>query len=227
MNIKTILGIIAVLIVGAAAYYFLTPKQPAMQAKTMGNKMNDSIESFSGTISELLAKNTPLQCDFTYSDKDAGGTSSGTVYVSGNKMRGNFETAIQDKTTQTSMIRRDNEVYTWGFEQGVGYKMQFDESMMQNAKDKAEEYMPQSKNESSFDPNKQKVDYNCRAWAGDESMFTPPADIKFQDLSGMMQQMQKMNSETQNSMDREKACAACDSAPEEARASCRQALGCK
>lgn len=227
MSIKTILGIVAVVVVGAAAYYFLTPKPPAMPGIN-SNKGGNSIESFSGTISDLFAKNTPLQCDFTYTEVDTGATSSGTVYVAGDNMRGNFDTSLEEgTTTQTSMIRRGNEVYTWGFEQGRGYKMQFDESMIEEAKNAAQQYMPQDeKRDSSFDPNKQAVDYDCRAWSTDASVFTPPDDIEFQDLSGMMEQMQQMNAETQNSMDREQACAACDSAPEESRASCRQALGC-
>ena len=33
------------------------------------------------------------------------------------------------------------------------------------------------------------MDFKCAAWAVDESKFTPPANITFTDLSGMLQNL--------------------------------------
>jgi hypothetical protein len=37
-----------------------------------------------------------------------------------------------------------------------------------------------------------KYDYTCNAWSADSTLFTPPTNVIFNDMSAMMQQMEGM-----------------------------------
>jgi hypothetical protein len=75
--------------------------------------------------------------------------------------------------------------------------------------------------ESSVNMNKQ-VDYNCSSWTADNSVFTLPTTVKFQDLNSLMQTPQA-TSEGSTTLD----CSSCDNLPKDAYDQCRASLGCE
>jgi hypothetical protein len=59
----------------------------------------------------------------------------------------------------------------------------FDEAEMENL---TEEDLLPAEDVGPFDPAK----FVCQAWTVDESVFTPPTDVIFQDLSQIQEQME-------------------------------------
>lgn len=169
------------------------------------------------SLSTLLASSVSQKCTFT--NKTDTSESSGTVYVSGGKMRGDFKTVASGRTMQSHMIVDGQTSYMWSDEMPQGFKMDFADMQKQDTKNQ------------TVDVNQQ-LDYSCGSWSADASAFVTPAGIEFKDMQAMMQgMMPKTNTGTiQNSgySDVKKMqCAACDNAPTaEAKAQCKTALGC-
>lgn len=108
--------------------------------------------------------------------QDSGSYSSeGTVYVADGKMRGDFTNNLSGKVSGSHMFTDGTTNYIWTDDQQVGYKMSFTANPSGS-----------STNTESMDVNKN-YDFNCKNWNGDQSKFEVPAEIKFQDLSSMMQ----------------------------------------
>lgn len=230
MNNKVVLTIVAVVVVLAGGYVLFGKGLSQKTGTGMMSGKASSVESFTGTITDLLAKKVPLQCEFSYKGTgDSTAQTKGKVLVSGTNMRGEFEMQTgSEKPTQTYMIRKGDEVYTWGMMGSKGYKITMTQDQIDSAQKEAAQKMDNTKT-GAFDPNKQAANYQCSPWSGDESAFVPPKDIEFQDMSKMMEQtqmMQKTPSISGGAIDKSAACAACDAAPEAARAQCKQALGC-
>ena len=77
-----------------------------------------------------------------------------------------------------------------------------------------------------FDMNKE-MNYSCSPWSVDDSYFKVPNNIKFMDISQMMNQITPTTS-TGGTVDIKTAqCSVCDSLPERDKVQCRQTLGCK
>ncbi len=174
----------------------------------------DTLEDFRGSVSDLYKLGKDITCTFERSD-DAG-TMSGTVYVTGEKMRGDFQITQAGGESFDSHTISDGEwIYTWGATQlgYVGTKIKITET----------EDVEQT-GEASETPNlDEEFDYKCNSWNVDNSLLVPPSDIEFQDLSATMQQLQEQSQSIQNTID----CSMCDSVPAgEAREQCRQSLGC-
>lgn len=143
-----------------------------------------SAQMSGGRLRDLFSLGGDAVCTFTGSEASA--ESSGTVYVSGDMMRGDFTM----KTTSTGavnthMIRKSNEVYVWTGVQGA--KMDIGDLMVKST--------TTAQSNASFDVDK-KVDYKCEPWSKDESKFTLPTNIKFTDLSVMMKGVIKTNVNT-------------------------------
>ena len=113
-----------------------------------------------------------LSC--TFSNSTAGQSSTGTVYISGTMMRGDFTSQIKSSTNvQSHMIRSGDQIYVWSGAQGA--KMAF-AGLDASAS-------TQSNGSVNLD---QKVNYKCTPWTVDNGQFTPPTNVKFIDLSAMM-----------------------------------------
>lgn len=170
-----------------------------------------------GSFKDLIAMGRPLKCESNFTSE--GNTSTGTMYVAGGKMRGDFSSQIAGKETQMHMLVKDQTSYTWI--EGTGATMGFKMAITQNS--------PAQSGKTAKSVNvDQQVSYNCQSWAEDDNQFVVPSGVTFQDQSQMMQNLApKTPTPNVGSGKNPAACAACDSAPASAKAQCLAALGCK
>lgn len=171
MNTNAIIGlVVAVVVVGAGVWYF--------GGNNTGENMNESMQGNeesqmgSGTFMDLMKLGGSFEC--TVSSEDPNSVSNGTVFVSGEKIRGDFTSTVNGTPYDTHFINADGFIYTWSSAMPQGMKMA-DQGMMEG------EASP-SEAPGSFDPSV-KVDYECNPWMADAGKFTPPSDVSFMDFT--------------------------------------------
>ncbi len=195
--------------------------------KNAMEKGSDELGTISGGLEELFARGLSMECTFLYDD----GTNStdGVVYITGENMRGDFTTTIEDgTTTDHHMIRKGNTSYMWGSEIDGGIMMTIPDL------ETVDDEFVQSQQEDVFPVQYENVEYNCKPWIPNDALLTPPADVEFTDFSAQMEQMQELQDTINKNIEsgdteavNEAACSACDQAPtEDSRTQCRTALGC-
>lgn len=203
---QLIIGIVIILLLllGAGGY-FLFGKNLGAPAQNQTINSNDTStkaqdNSAISTLIDLVASGKTTQCTFDV-QTDSGST-TGTIYIAGEKMRGDIETITEDgKTSQMYMIRDNDMYYMWGGELPNGIKMTFNVDELKTST-QANQYV---------DLNA-KTDYRCNDWVTDTSKFTPPSNIKFTDLSAMMGGSENSNSSVCESITEASAKAACENA---------------
>jgi len=167
----------------------------------------------STSLKDLIAKNLAETC--TYSN-DAG---SGTVYVNSGKVRGDFEVNVSGQIQKSHMIIDGNTSYVWMEGENTGYKMTFDPNQVQPTTAEVT-----SAPQESFSADRV-MNYDCKPWVVDSSLFTLPSDIKFTEFTvptGMMQVSGASPSAGSNSSQ----CAYCDSLTGDSKTQCLTALHC-
>ncbi len=220
-NKKIIYTVIAVLILLASwiAYKAFVPKTYSgtdTPATTMVENKNEQPTTqemtIKGTLESLLARGAVMKC--TYSMDIENNVTSGTTYVSGKKMRGDFTVNINNTMMQSHMISDGTTLYTWTDQMPQGMKMMMPTTNDQNPTDKQPEQQPDTTINLQ-----QEYDYSCSPWIEDASIFAVPTDIEFVDLS---EQTNKMMQNT-NSM-----CAACDYIEDAgAKSECKTQFSCE
>ncbi len=208
--------IILVLLVGGGAFYRMANRSKPTPVNQVGTQTEVSPSTGASGVSaqqsmkDLLASGQSQQC--TFSDETG---NTGTVYVANSKMRGDFNSTVDGKTTASHMIVDQPTAYVWMDGQTDGFKMSLDAVKQ-----------PQGSTQS-VDIDK-KVDYTCTSWSTDASIFTLPAGIEFRDMgaftvpSGTMQ-----TSGMPATGGTAEQCAACNSLPAASQAQCKAALNCK
>ncbi len=213
MNKKIVVAIVIVIVVlmlGVGGF-LLASKTNRSSSVEPTQSANVATTESPKSLKELLTASSAQQCSFS---GETGATQ--TVYISRGKMRGDFTTASAQGTMNSHMVVDGQTSYLWVDGQNTGFKMSFDAASQQQTQQGAN---------NSVDVNKE-VDYKCKAWAEDASLFTLPTDIKFTDFSSMVPSASQIPSSGAPSMTKEQQCSACDAAPESARAACKAALGC-
>jgi hypothetical protein len=111
----------------------------------------------------------------------------------------NERIAIDVKTPEYHMktIVDEDFTYNWDVDKKLGTKFSNQDDMLEEDLDQEsdvfdEEWMGEMEEEmlpeedvGPFDP----ANFVCRVWSADEAVFTPPADIVFQDLTEVQEQM--------------------------------------
>ena len=226
MNKAVIIGLggLALVVVAGVIIFakpFQSSSQPQGQISTetssQGKKDSD-VGSIKGTIKDLFARNIPMECTFTQANEEM--KTIGTVYLSGGKIRSNFQTIQDNEQSIDGFMIQDGEyIYTWTSEQSRGMKIK-----LEDQRDLVEENAENLESEpKSLDFEEQDIDYTCKPWLPDNSFFTPPSDIEFTNLNQQIEQIEKTTEEMG-----EISCDVCDQLPEgEGQIQCRQSLGCE
>ena len=171
--ISILVVIIAVLVIGGGTFYAVKKNQNKAPVEVQSN--TTVTENGEGSLRGLLALNKNLVC--TYSRVDNSITNSGTIYITGNMMRGDFTTQTgASAAIESHMIRSGDDMYVWSGANGSKMNM----SAMLDAK------ATTTASKSNGIDVDQKLNYKCVDWNKDESKFIVPASIKFMDLSSMM-----------------------------------------
>jgi len=178
-NIGVIIAaIIVILLVAVGGVFFLKySKAPAQTQSTNTQAAKPTTNPTSDSILSLISGGKTVSCSITYPDNKG----TGNIYVSDKKFAGDFTTKdTSGKETAGHMISDGTFMYIWSAAMPTGIKVN-----LENAKNMAQN----SAVSRSFDVN-QKVDMKCSPWLADNSKFTVPTNIKFQDMSQLLQQFQ-------------------------------------
>ncbi len=128
-----------------------------------------------GSLRDLFALGKDVTCTFNQTE----GTNKvfGTVYLSGQMMRGDF--SMQGTSTgavETHMIKKGEAMFMWNGNEGVQMSLASMSNKMGTSSASASQQVDLD----------QKVDYTCTDWTKDDSKFVTPKDIKFMDINAMM-----------------------------------------
>ncbi|MCC6405054.1 MAG: hypothetical protein IT405_01565 [Candidatus Yanofskybacteria bacterium] len=196
MNKKLILGAVAILVVVGGAWYY----------------KGQSGGEGSGSLRSLMAAGRAQKC--TYSVSAGGATSSGTVYIVKDRMRGDFTTTQGGTTTGGHMIVVGDTTSFWTDGETQGFTMK-------TTAENDGAGVPAAQQAVDLDAD---TAYRCSGWSVDEGQFKLPTGIKFSDFSTMMQDVQKAIPGAGNGA--QSACGACDTLSGDERTQCRAALQC-
>lgn len=163
------------------------------------------IDPFVGSVGELLKDGKDVTC--TFERTDAAGSMKGVVFVTRTgRMAGEFSLQSLPFGAMDMKVIRDGDYgYTWGFPSATqGTKVKLDD-----------EGKPIKENKKEGPSIDDEMNYICKTWRVDESKFTPPSDVEFQDISAMVEQIQGAK------------CGVCDNIPDAtAKGNCLKAMGC-
>lgn len=210
MNKKLLIAVVLILLLGAGGYYFLKSGKEGTGSPSSGSSTK------SQSIKELIAANIPQKCTFKTTDETSG-TSEGTTYVAGGKVRGDFTVTQEGKTTVNHMISDGQVSYIWQDGEKNGFKMTLSEEDAAEIKSD----LDAGAGSSAGADLDQKVDYNCSTWIPDNSMFDPPKDVTFADFSDMFKPQGSGGADSKASQ-----CAYCGNLSGDDKTQCLTALGC-
>lgn len=211
-NVQILIGILILIIIGAGAFLMFknSSKAPVTTQNPQTTVAEQNPASTQKSIKDLLTSGQAQKC--TYKDKMAEVDVEGTVYVAGGKMRSDYTSKTGGQTIIGHMVASDNKSYIWTDGQSMGMMMEFDPN-------KTPEAAPTGS--QSVDVNKL-IDYSCSGWTADNSVFTPPSNIKFQNL-GEVKTPTGTSAEGQGSQSQ---CAVCDNLTGNEKTQCLTALKC-
>lgn len=226
-KLPLIIGVIILLIAASGGYYYMTQQASTSSDKDTPEVSTTTEKEVSGMMSlkDIMALGRSQKCTFEYSNAETG-TTTGTSYISGKNVRTDFTiTNPESPMIEGGMIMVDSTMYTWTNQEKKGVKMTITESMEESVE---EEMKDTEWNKEYMSPDEE-LDYNCSGWNEDHSVFAPPADIEFMDLSEQMKVFEDLQNSmgSEGSTSPEASCAVCDSMPEEAAAACRSSLNCE
>ncbi len=216
MNKKTIMILVIILGLIGLGYFFMSSKKGT---SSTGSDLTSSTSSAPKSLKDLLGMTAAQKC--TFSNKTDNMESSGTVYVAGGKMRGDFTSVVSGKTTSSHMIVDGTTNYTWMEGEKTGYKMTFDPSDVA-----AQPSVGSAGSAQSQAPDlSQQGNYSCSGWIAESSSFTPPDDVKFMSLSDLIPSAKPSTGTT--GTDSTSQCSVCDSLSGDDKTQCKTALNCK
>jgi len=206
MSKKILLVIGAVLLLAVGVWFYMNSKKAAVSPSTE-TATGTSQPSTASSLRNLISKGIAQSCTFSNEGM------TGSVYMSGGKVREDFDVAVDNKTTKSHVIVMDNTIYNWSDGQTTGIKMTYDPNATPVATSGT------SAPKESFDTNAS-LNYKCSAWTVDASKFTLPAGVTFQTFA-----IPSAGTTTTGSSSAQ--CSYCDSLTGDDKTQCLTALKCK
>jgi len=136
-----------------------------------------------GSLSGLSRRGENLECSITYKNNDAPEESvEGSFFTSRERIRGDFLTTDNGQQILSSIIIRDDMMYSWSEIDGQKYGMKVD--LKELEKMEAQGETPDTREPVPLDDT---VQYDCKPWNNvDGSVFEEPRDIVFSDFSAVI-----------------------------------------
>jgi hypothetical protein len=123
-----------------------------------------------GSLKEIFQAVGPSQvCSFESASQQY--KISGTIYSSGESMRGDFSVETDGANTETHMIVDGGNSYVWMDGQKIGYKSEF-------GKEDLEIKQEPSNIQGQLDMSAP-IDYKCSSWSVSKDMFSLPKEVNF------------------------------------------------
>ncbi|HSX18595.1 MAG TPA: hypothetical protein VLE91_00510 [Candidatus Saccharimonadales bacterium] len=166
-------AVVVVAIIGAVAFTQMHKKSSQGEG-AMSASPQSQASMTSASLKDIFTSGKNTTCKFSYPDNSM----SGTVYVSGGKVRNEFTTNTNGKVTDGTVIYDGTYAYYWSSSspQAMKFKISNIEDLQKQAQSNAQ----------AMDMSKQ-ANFDCSSWSVDNSKFVPPTNVTFTDLSEMMQ----------------------------------------
>lgn len=181
--------------------------------------------SFTGNLMDVLQMGRAVKCTGSFDSEE--GSMKMTVYAAGQRSYTESTLDMGSEGTMTFYSIYDGDwMYSWN-DQGMATKMKVSD-MEDLAEDMPEAEDFEAGDQESMQAFQQQFDYKCSPWVPDNSMFVPPSDVEFVDLTQTMQDLtESMESGSMEDM-MDSGCAACDLIPDATqKAECKANLGCE
>lgn len=183
MKKNYLIAIIFILLIGGGLYLYSTQKKPSLpknsQPQTQNQNQPEKKENKTifNSLKEALSKSQSLKCEFT--DKEGRKV---TLYLKNNWVRSNY----QGVSEIADYLYRDEKMYTWDAQkkEGVIVPINLDQTQKEtkaNDEKKDNDYIEQYEEYKNF----------CQIENVSDSVFSPPDDVNFQDMSNLQQMMGK------------------------------------
>lgn len=130
-----------------------------------------------GRLMDLYERGVPMECTFAYTSPE--GSGEGSSFFDGERMRVSGLHREGGTELVSNFINDGATMYVWGEAPEGEFAVQFaatEESMMD---------MDEELDEATA--LNEEVEYDCKEWSVDASVFNPPADREFMDMGQMMQ----------------------------------------
>ncbi len=173
------LGIIIIaLVVGGAAWYGVVKNQKGEEVVTTEDQQ--VVEEAAGKkkgLAETVLDGGNYQC--TFESTAAQVTSKGTVYISEQNLRGDFESIVSaagSSATRTHLVQKDGYVYSWIDNIPYGVKVKVAATREEQAA---------AMNASMNLDNGVPFNYDCAPWTPEAARFTLPTGVTFTEATAV------------------------------------------
>lgn len=186
---KKILPIILILVLGGGAYMVYSSRTTttstnstdatSQTGSSSAERETSKPDDFKGTLAAAVKLGVPLKCTYVLEN------GSGEGYIKGKNYRGSMHTKDGDST---EILMKDTCMWTWSSKTS-GMKICYDPTEAQTKlwQDMAEKAQASPTTQDARNPEPvPNVEYDCKPTITTETVFEPPADVTFTDLSEMM-----------------------------------------
>lgn len=175
---KTLISVLVLGVVLVGGYFIvkngkgIDTTTPAMENTQNAEGQMEATGEKKMAFSEFIKQGGSYKCDVKQAMSDFDNT--GTVYVDGAKVRGDFTTVAEGMTVTTSIVSESDYTYVWM--NGV--------NGLPASGFKTKNKVDATTGTGGFTWNPETVgDYNCEVWQVDEAVFALPTDITFQETA--------------------------------------------
>lgn len=179
---RIIIAVVVILILlGIGGYYVMGQKGTFQTTNAPGADTSPTASAgMFGSIKDALSKSLSLQCVYEENGKKT------TAYIKAGAVRADMSGGTKEENG--SVIMKDNKMYFWNGKQG--FMMQLDTQTVPSG--------TVSKTSPSKAPNAdvleslEKYKDACKPAVVSDTLFVPPADVKFVDQTKAMEDAQKL-----------------------------------
>lgn len=165
MTPKIVIGVVILLLLGIGAYFFLMKGKTSMVGSAV-NKITSA--------KDMLTASVSMHCEYTQGGKTS------KVEIKNGAVRVDSSGATAEEAG--SIIMKDKKMYLWNGKQGYIYEIPENQSA-----DGKTEGSGNSQKEGLIKSLEAYKDA-CKPAIVSDTIFTPPSDVTFTDLSSMMKQ---------------------------------------
>lgn len=176
-----VIVIVLLLLLGGGAFLAFKnkPAQPGAVNTNVEQGQTQDSNVFT-SIKDALAKSLSLEC--TYQDEKGNETKT---FIKGGAVRVEAKMSAEGKTTNSQAIMKDKKMYTWDDATKKGVIFEIPEESLQTTPS-AQAPAGDNKGESLL-ADIEKYKDSCKTSVVSDSLFTPPTDVEFQDMSKIFQ----------------------------------------
>lgn len=158
------IGLVAVIVLGWWALGGKSEPAPIVSEEGEGEEIAVSAEEgvFNGSMTDLIKRGGNFMCTFSHSSAVA--QSTGTVYISGSDIRGDFQSKTQGINVESHMIQKEGYIYTWSPMTPTGFKIKAVEGDGDSSASMSAQYSDMN----------QDYAYDCKMWSRTADKFALP-----------------------------------------------------